>query len=68
MIQDVQSQPYRQNDPGKAILRPIERIGGQMRDFGLDNKYRCPKYIIGYTGMYIVWIKIIGMVNYKSIF
>ncbi|KAK9752927.1 Protein of unknown function (DUF2475) [Popillia japonica] len=50
VIQDVQSQPYRQNDPGKAILRPIERIGGQMRDFGLDNKYRCPKYIIGYTG------------------
>lgn len=50
VLQDVQRQPYRQNDPGKAILRPIERIGGQMGDYALDNKHRCSKYIIGYTG------------------
>lgn len=50
VLQDIQSDPYRQNDPGKVVLRPIERSGGQMKDYILDTKYRCPKYIIGYTG------------------
>ncbi|GJQ77156.1 hypothetical protein Trydic_g14834 [Trypoxylus dichotomus] len=50
VLQDVHRIPYRHDDPGKMILRPIERIGGQMRDYALATKYRCPKYIIGYTG------------------
>lgn len=49
---------YRDNDPGKAILEPIVRNKGQMRDYALACKYRAPRYMIGYTGF-------IPMLNFR---
>lgn len=47
---EVARHRYREDDPGKVILTPIERKKGQTKDFALDALNKSPKCILGYTG------------------
>lgn len=51
VIQEAKLTRYRENDPGKIVLRPIKDEKDQTRDYALDSRYRAPRYMIGYTGI-----------------
>ncbi|XP_023727662.1 protein FAM166B isoform X1 [Cryptotermes secundus] len=46
----VRHEPYRQNDPNKALLTPIARKEGQTESPSLPFKHRTRRYVLGYTG------------------
>lgn len=50
VIRQIVRDPYRPHEVNNAILKPIIKTKGQMKDYSLNSKYRAPRYIIGYTG------------------